>query len=476
MKLAGGIARLILPSLLLLGCTQAPTLTTSSPEALRLYTEGVSQWEKVYYREAITSFTDALAKDSTFAMAWARLAAVNASSKNQPEALKDIANAVQYSSRATQREQLIIRMWYHRFHYAFNEAAAVADSLIRLYPKEKEGYLVRGNLYETSKSYDAAIRSYQKAIEADTSYALAVMSLGYAYSNIGEQEKALVQMQHYIQMAPLAADPRASYADLLLRVGRYDEALDQYRKSLELKPDYWYAVNEIGVVYAVLGRLREAEEQFHASLALLPPSTKLEASHLVADASLNLQRGKEEEAERQCRDALTQDSSNAGAAISLVDALARLKRFSQAEDVTERIRQEIERRNLTESPAMLEFHLMKARLLRDQGEYEEALGQCKSALEFSSPLTRGLVYTQISEIRRREKSYESALDAAEEALQVNPNYPEALLTLLRIYKEKGDDRMTREIGGRLLDLWKTADPDFQHAIEVRKLLGLRGPA
>ena len=52
------------------------------------------------------------------------------------------------------------------------------------------------------------------------------MSLGYAYSRVGELEKAAVQMQKYIRLAPDAADPRASYADILVYIGRYDEALD----------------------------------------------------------------------------------------------------------------------------------------------------------------------------------------------------------------------------------------------------------
>ena len=63
MRIAGSVARIVVPGLLLMGCAQEPKLTTSSPEALRLYAEGVSLWEKFYYREAIDSFNAALARD-----------------------------------------------------------------------------------------------------------------------------------------------------------------------------------------------------------------------------------------------------------------------------------------------------------------------------------------------------------------------------------------------------------------------------
>jgi hypothetical protein len=36
--------------------------------------------------------------------------------------------------------------------------------------------------------------------------------------------------------------------------------------------------------------------------------------------------------------------------------------------------------------------------------------------------------------------------------------------------------MTREIGGRLLDFWKNADPDYVNLQDLRKLLGTKSPA
>jgi tetratricopeptide (TPR) repeat protein len=460
-------------SLLLLvsNCNRSPKLTTESPDALRAYQEGLDQFEKFYYREAKTSFEEALRKDSTFAMAWARMAMLEWAGMDEEGARRDIATALRFSLKASEREQLFIRAWSQLINYNLPGATATVDSLIARYPEEKEPYLLRGNLYEQSKNLEGAIHSYQQAVAVDTSYAPAVMSLGYAYSRTGELEKAAAQMQKYIRLAPDAADPHASYADILVYVGRYDEALKQYTKALELKPDYWYAIRERGRIYQIEGRLKEAEEEYHASLKLLPQNRQIEGTQEVLNGYVNLDRSTYEEARQQFIEALTIDSNNYDAARGLVYALGKLKRYGDAEEIVKGVWRELVRRNLTESPSMFSFYLMRARLLTDEGNLTRALANCDSAVGYSTSVTRSMVYRQMAEIYRLQKAYDPALDACEQALQVNPNYPDALLTLVRIYNDQGDRRMTREIGNRLMDFWAHADPDYRNRIELMKILG-----
>jgi tetratricopeptide (TPR) repeat protein len=457
-------------SLLLAGCSKEPRFTTSSPEALRLYQDGVTQWERFYYREAKESLEKALGYDSTFALAWARLAAVNLANQDEPQALNQIARAMRLMGRTTRREQLFIRMLDRQIHYDNEAAGEIADSLTKLFPDEKDAYVVRGTIYQLNNNFEAAIRSYEKAVTVDTAYALAYMYIGYAYSNLGDQEKALSNMEHYIALAPDGADPRASYADLLMRVGRYDDALGQYQKALSLKPDYWYCFNQIGNIEALEGMLKAAEADFQKSLKMRPSTRGLEAAHLAVAGALNLYRAKYREAIELYQTALSIDSTNGTAAYGMVYALARLKEFSQAWYVVGRIRQENARRNLLNATPMLGFYLTQADLFMEEGRLDEAIAVCDSAREFSDPLTRGEVYAELAEIYFRQKAYDDALDASEEALRLNPNAPRALLTLVKIYHATGDKDMTREIGGRLLDFWKNADPDFQRLIELKHLL------
>jgi superkiller protein 3 len=414
--------------------------------------------------------------DSTFAMAWGRLAVLNMDTRDEAAARSNIGKAIRLSTATTRMEQLYIRFWRSRIFYEQRTASGIADSLIDLYPDEAEPYVLRGMIAEESARVDSAIHYYREALTRDTSYARAVMLLGYAYSTSGEQEKAIGYMQRYIRLAPDLADPRASYADLLLRVGRYQEALEQYERSLELKKDYWYSINKIGDIYSIQGRLREAEAQYGRGLALLPQSSQLEATHMAVVGYLNMQRGEYEKAMGDYRRALGIDSLNYDAAYGMVVALAKLGKFKEAWEVTERIREVLERRNMSESLIMVGFHLMRARVLTEAGELARAREACGDALVHSPPLNRSAIFRQLAEVSFRQKEYEQAFDECEQALQTNPNAPGVLLLLARLYKAQNDSRMTREIGGRLLEIWKNADPDFRDLAELRKLLAVSPPA
>ncbi len=457
------------------GCEESPRITTRSDEALRYYEKGNELFEQFYYAEAKASFETALSLDHDFAMALTRLAYVHFRSSNEDSAKLISERAMQLQPHVTQREQLYIRLFDNIIHYRNLAAAAVADSLIALFPHEAEAYVMRGNFYEMNKNYEKALELYKDAVNADTSYAPAAMSLGYAYSARGEQDQAVHAMERYIRLEPTAADPRASYGDILLRIGRYDEALDQFRKSLELKPDYWYAINRIGDVYVVLGRLSDAEKQYDVGMTKMVANDQTRATHIAVDGDLYMYRSRYEEALALYDQALALDSTNGKAAYGRTLALIKLKKFAEADQMLNGIHGELSRRNLTGSNAMLEFHWLRSKFFEEQDMLDEALAACDSAMQYGSALSRTEVYNEFASVYLKKHDYESAFAALEESLRLNSNYPHALLTLVKVYSATGDKQMAMEIGSRLFELWKDADRDFRYLRELRQLLGRSAP-
>jgi tetratricopeptide (TPR) repeat protein len=461
----------LLCGLSLSGCGSERKWSTNSEEAVRWMETGVKYWQQFNYTDALASLEKSIAADSQFAIAYGRMALVHLWGSNMPDARIQIARAMRLSGAATAREQQIIRLWSYRINEKHDEEAALADSLITLYPDETELYWFRGQCYENEGNFEAAVRLYNESAERDTSFALSIMSLGYAHSVLGDQGKAVKYMQQYIRMAPMEPDPLASYADILMRAGRYDEALDNYRKALTVKPDYWYAVREIGTVYMVKGRLREAEKQFEDAFRLLPANPTMEAGMLKYRGIVDIQRGRYDDAIALFRASLAIDSTYLGVAGGLVTAMARAKRFAEGWEVVDSVRAELGRRDLTDSPMMLMYHLMRSRLYTAEGKLDSAEEECRVAVEFSTPLSRGAIYAQWARIARAKRDSEGAIGAVENALSVNPNAPDALMTLALVYREKGDNQMAAEIGKRLLEMWREADPDFQPLAELREGLG-----
>ncbi len=461
----------VLIAVLLSGCAENQKVTTSSPDALRLYEKGVSLYEKFYYREALVAIDSAIAADSAFALAWLRRAVIDFSTKNDDAARGEISTALSLSSRATRAEQMLVRMWSHRIRYEQRQAADVADSLIDRYPHIREAYLVRGQIYGWEKNNEAAIRMFERALKMDSTYAQAVMSIGYAYSEQGDVSGAISYMERYIRLLPHEADPRASFGDVLLRAGRYDEALEQYRASLTIKSDYWYSMQRIGDVSMVTGRLKLAEAYYDTALALMPPGPQIGVLRLLLVGRLDFLRAEYRKAAERYETALQIDSTSGEAAYNLVNALVRLDEIDAAERVSTEIRKEIIRRNLFESPDRARYELMRARTLRARGDLDEALAACDLAMQYSLPLSRGPIFNVRAEINLQAREYEAALDACEEALALNPNSPEVLLTLVKIYHAQKAMKMTIEIGGRLLALWAGADPDFFPLHELQQIIG-----
>jgi superkiller protein 3 len=436
---------------------------------------GVRQWQRFYYVDALKSLDSAIVADSMFAIAWGRAGLVHLYAGNLPDARSAIARASRLAVNATPREQRFIRLWSYRINEKRDLEAALADSLLAMYPEETELYLLRGQCYEFEGNYEAAVRLYSQGVKQDTGFALGIMSLGYAYSVLGDQKKAVEYMQRYIRMAPQEPDPLASYADLLMRAGQYDEALEQYQKALEVKPDYWYAVREIGTVYLVKGRLRDAERQFEEAVKLLPATMQREAGLMRLRGIIDLQRGRYEDAITLFQAVHAIDSTYVGTTGSLTVALSKLKRFDEAWALADSVRAEMDRRKLTGRQLVQGYHLLRTRILLEEGRVDEAERECREAMEASTPLTRGAVYIQLARVYRARKAWEPAIDAIENALSLNPNSPDALQTLALVFHDRGDRQMAAEIGDRLFQLWSAADSDFVPLLELRRALG-RKPA
>lgn len=467
MLLAAGCAAL------LVGCAGESKFTSTSPEAVRLYQRGVSHWDNFYLGEALASLDSSLQADSSFALAWGRRGLVLNAMSRTGDAQASMDHARLHAAGATNREKLYIAVWDRMLRFDYAGAVSAVDSLLHFYPDEKEAYLFRGELYEVAdKDLDAAVRYYQRAVDVDSTYARAVMSLGYAYSAMGLQKKGIPMMERYIRLNPTAADPHASLADLLVRAGQYDEAIDQYNQSLKIKPDYWYSFLQLGNVKLTLGRLKEAEQDFHRWITIVGTSPGMMSMQFTIDGHLALARRQYAEAEKAFRAGVGQDSTNMSAVIGLVESLANQKNFPEADRAINDLEREIGRRNLLHSTAMVNLHVMHARVLAAKKKYDEALVSCDSALAYSVVQTRAGIDRQIAELQFARGEFDRALDACSDALDISPNSPKVLLILTRIYQRTGDAGMTGEIGHHLLELWRDADPDFADKNDLLRLLGL----
>ena len=258
-------------------------VTTSSAEAYRFYKLGRENELKMYYKEAMAAYAEALARDSHFVMATVRLAAHLR--ERDPERAKVLMDGISsYRESVTKREQLKIRLYEAMWEKKDpNEAESLVNEFVKQYPEDPDAYLERAQFHLKLDRPKEATADFETLLRLNPNYALAYNSLGYFSLAAGEYAKAEDYLKRYRFLAPDQANPYDSLGEFYATVGRYDEAEESLRKALQIKPDFFPAQGHLGTVAAGRGDARAAADHFRRAAELADsPGMRAEFGWLAA--------------------------------------------------------------------------------------------------------------------------------------------------------------------------------------------------
>jgi len=246
-------------------------ITTSSPEALAFYTQGLALTDNLRFQEAVPYFEKAVAKDSIFALARLNLAVARGSAGGSTEDFfKDLNQAVALVDKVSEGEKLQILALQALINANAAEAKALLLTMVATYPKDKRAHLDFGNYFFSTQEYSAAIDALKKAVEIDPNFAPPYNQLGYAYSaleNFAEAEKAL---KKYSELIPDEPNPHDSLAEILMKEGKFAASIAAYRQALTLKPDFYSAIIGIGNNLILQEKHDQARKEFQKFYDLAP--------------------------------------------------------------------------------------------------------------------------------------------------------------------------------------------------------------
>ena len=146
---------------------------------------------------------------------------------------------------------------------------------------------------------------------------LAYNNLGFLFDRTGRMDDADTQYRKALEINPNYADAHNNLGVLLAKTGRTDEAIAQYRQALEINPNYADAHNNLGVLLAKTGRTDEAIAHYLQALEISPDFT--EAHNNLGNALS--QTGRTDEAIAQYQKALAIDPNYTEARNNLGNAL-----------------------------------------------------------------------------------------------------------------------------------------------------------
>ena len=212
-------------------------VTTASVEAYRLYLEGVNLHMQVKEAEAIVMFERALEVDPRFAMAMARLSSSALNLGDARLALEYSRRAVENADRLPGRERHYIEAKLHSRRWrTYDEAIRAFERAIELYPDHHEARHGLGLVYASLERYAEAAAQFEELRRRRYPFGGTYYSLAHVYAALADSEAGAESVRTLREL-----DPGGSYGHLveglhLALWARVDEALASFRESVARLP------------------------------------------------------------------------------------------------------------------------------------------------------------------------------------------------------------------------------------------------
>jgi eukaryotic-like serine/threonine-protein kinase len=240
------------------------------PEAYEAYLKGRFELEKRTpegFQDAITYFQQAIAKDASFAAAYAGLAdcyqAMSTYELGSPAELMPMAKeaaekALQLDDRLAQAHTSLAAVRF--FHLDGGDIEGEFQRAIALDPGYAQAIHWYGLYLAAMGRKEESIRELKLAGEIDPKSMIIRANLGFVYYLAGDYNRAEEVEKNVIQMDPSFIAAHGNLGQIYLAKKQYAQAIDQFRTALSLSPGYIAGEVELACAYAMAGKKAEAEE------------------------------------------------------------------------------------------------------------------------------------------------------------------------------------------------------------------------
>ena len=230
---------------------------TEDAEAYQLYLKGRFYWNQrtiAGFKKSIEYLQQAIAKDPKYALAYAGLADSNL---------------------------FLGSFWVE----ALSEAKIAALKALALDPTLAEAHVAMGHIkLWLDWDWPAADREFKQSIELNNGSALAHNQYGMYLAAMGQLDNAIAELKRAQSLDSLSPIINTDLGWCLLYAGRGQEALSQFRTTLELDPNYVSARWGLGSAYT-------QQRLYSEAIAELQPALKLSEGSSILMAHLGFAYG-----------------------------------------------------------------------------------------------------------------------------------------------------------------------------------------
>jgi tetratricopeptide (TPR) repeat protein len=233
--------------------------------------------EKKEYPAAEQYLRKSLALVDTMTETWVDLALVIDDQGKYPDAIGLMAEAMQTMSQDSNAI-----LFYTAIIHAKNQHFDLArDGYQRLLKNDPKNMQVKFNLaaaYERLGQFDDAESQFKAIIDKEPNNAMALNYLGYMYAEKGiHLKEARGMLEKALSLDSNNGAYLDSYAWVLYKMGRYDEALVQMQKALKANEPDPTLYDHQGDIYMALNQIDMAHEYWNKALELKPDNDAIRA-------------------------------------------------------------------------------------------------------------------------------------------------------------------------------------------------------
>ncbi|MGP0085010.1 MAG: tetratricopeptide repeat protein, partial [Steroidobacteraceae bacterium] len=140
----------------------------------------------------------------------------------------------------------------------FVTAKAAADAMVALQPKLGLGFYYQGQLAESDKRLDEALRLYSTALELQPEASEPLQAVTRVLVNLKRSPDALRRLDDYSARYPKAAFAVNLKGEVLVSNGRAAESIPVFKMAIEREPKWWLPYRNLSIAQSIADKNNDA--------------------------------------------------------------------------------------------------------------------------------------------------------------------------------------------------------------------------
>jgi TolB-like protein/Tfp pilus assembly protein PilF len=241
---------------------------TQNTDAYNSYLQGLYSWNKRTeedVRKGIAHFTQAIAKDSNYALAYVGLANSyiwTANAVPPREAMLTVkamaTKALQLNDSLAEAHTLLAAV-NHLYEWNWSEAESEFKQAIALNPNYPTSHQWYAEFLTAMGRHNEAIAEIKQALDLDPRSLIITRDVGWHYFCARQYDRAIEQCQKTLEIDPNFAQAYSLLGLAYVKKGMFAEAIARLQKALEFSSSNSNRAR-LGYAYALAGRRDEAQQ------------------------------------------------------------------------------------------------------------------------------------------------------------------------------------------------------------------------